>query len=249
MKLPMRPLLVLIAFLATVAMNAAANLLPLNGRTTGEISDEFPIFITPAGYVFSIWSLIYIGLGAYVVWQFTPVARRGLRTRSLGRLFIVTCIANIIWLELWHYGEYVLTLPVMVALLAALVIIYLRLQDEPAGSTPERWCVDIPFTLYLAWVTVATLVNLSVVLHIVGRPFGMDAAAWALAMIALATLIGVVMGWKQRDIVYVAVIAWALAGVALRGGQPAQVVYAAWTGTAITALLALWLLQARLRAA
>lgn len=242
----MRPSLVLAAFLATVAMNAAANLLPLNGRTTGEISDQFQVFITPAGYVFSIWSLIYLGLGAYVVWQFTSAGRSSPRTQGLARLFIVTCIANIAWLELWHYGEYVLTLAAMLALLAALVIIYLRLQNEPPVSTAERWCVDGPFSLYLGWITVATLVNLSVVLDIVGRPIGLDAASWALAMIVLATLIGIVMGWKRRDIVYVAVIAWALEGVALKAGQPAQIVYAAWAGTAITAVLALWLLRSRM---
>ncbi len=243
----MRPLLVLAAFLATVAMNAAANLLPLNGRTTGEISNQFQVFITPAGYVFSIWSLIYIGLGAYIVWHFTPAGRRSPRTQGIARLFIVTCIANIVWLELWHYSEYVLTLAAMIALLAALVIIYLRLQSEPPVSTAERWCVDLPFSLYLGWITVATLVNLSVVLDIVGRPFGLDAASWALAMIVLATAIGMVMGWQRRDVVYVAVIAWALEGVALKAGQPASIVYAAWTGTAITAVLALWALRSRMR--
>lgn len=248
MTLPLRSLLVLIAFLATVAMNAVANLLPLNGRTTGEISDQFQVFITPAGYVFSIWSLIYIGLGAYIVWQFTPAGRRSSRTQGIARLFIVTCIANIVWLELWHYGEYVLTLAAMIALLAALVILYLRLDNEPPFSTAERWCVDVPFSLYLGWITVATLVNLSVVLEIVGRPFGLDAASWALAMIVLATLIGVVVGWTRRDVVYVAVIAWALEGVALKTGQPASIVYTAWAGTAITAVLALWLLRSRMRA-
>jgi len=244
----LRPLLILAAFLATVGMNAAANLLPLNGRTTGEIADQFRIFITPAGYVFSIWSLIYVGLAAYVGWQFTRSGRSSPRVSGLARLFIITSIANIVWLELWHYGQHVLTLAAMLVLFAALVIIYLRLKLEPAASRAEWWCVDAPFSLYVGWVTVATLVNLSVVLDIVGRPFGMTAEAWALAMVVLATLIALGVGLKQRDPIYVAVIAWALAGIAVKAGQPATLIYAAWTGTALTLALVLclsWLTRTR----
>lgn len=243
-----RPLLVSVAFMATVAMNAAANLLPLNGRTTGEISDQFSVFITPAGYVFSIWSVIYVGLAAYVVWQFTA-GRQSQRTQAIARLFIITCIANIVWLELWHYGQYVVTFAAMVALLAALVILYLRLRLEPPASSREWWCVDAPFSLYVGWATVATLVNLSVVLDIVGRPFDIDAATWAVAMVVLATLIALGVGVQQRDPVYVGAIVWALTGVAVKADQPANVAGVSWAGAAVMGILLLWLLAGARRQA
>ncbi len=248
MTRPTRQLLVLVALIATIAMNAAANLLPLNGRNTGEIANQFMIFITPAGYVFSIWSLIYVGLIAYAVYQLTPAGRRSVRVQRISLLFVVSCIANMVWLELWHYGYYVWTLAAMLTLLASLVCIYLLLRASPAISQAEKWCVDYPFSLYVGWVTVATLVNLSVVLDVLGaRPFGMMAATWAIVMIALAATIALLIGFRRKDAIYLAVVAWALEGIALKAGQPANVVTAAWVGTIAVALYTLWILRSRMR--
>lgn len=229
----MRRLSVTLAYVAMVAMNAAANLLPLNGRTTGDIADQFRIFLTPAGFTFSIWSVIYIGLAAYVFYQWTPDGRSSTRVQRISRPFVISCIANMVWLELWHYGHYVATLAAMLVLLASLVVIYNSLSRTSVLIRAERWCVDVPFSIYIGWVSIATLVNLSVVLDIIDARPGISALSWAIAMVVLATLIGLVVGRRRRDPVYQAVVAWALAGVALKPGQPASLVIAASTGAVI----------------
>jgi hypothetical protein len=229
-----RSLLVLIAFLATVAMNAVANLLPLNGRTTGAISDQFRVHITPAGYVFSIWSVIYAGLLAYCIYQLTPAGRRSDRVSRIAPAFVVSAVANIAWLGLWHYGYYPWTLAAMLVLLGTLISIYLVLGNSRAASNAEQWCVDYPFSLYVGWITVATLVNLSVVLEVLdARPFGMTAVTWALWMIVAAGIIGLVVGQRRRDRLYQAVVVWAAVGIALKEDQPDMVSTAAAACAAI----------------
>jgi hypothetical protein len=223
-----RSLLVLIAFLATVAMNAVANLLPLNGRTTGAISDQFRIHVTPAGYVFSIWSVIYIGLLAYCIYQLTPAGRRSDRVAHIAPAFVVSAVANIAWLGLWHYGHYLWTLAAMLVLLGALISIYRTLGDGRPAANAEQWCVDYPFSLYVGWITVATLVNLSVVLEVLdARPFGMSAVTWAVWMIVAAGIIGLIVGRSRRDRLYQAVVVWAAIGIAVRENQPELVSTAA----------------------
>lgn len=240
MKHLSRPALIAIALAATIGMNLLANILPLNGRTTGEISDQFMIFVTPAGYVFSIWSLIYTGMLAYVIWQFTRAGRASPRLQRIGVAFVATCIANIVWLELWHFGFYRLTLAAMLVLLAALVFIYRQLHRIPAPSDAERWCVDVPFSLYLGWVTVATLVNLSVVLDVAdARPFGLGAREWAIWMIVAAGLIGLAVGHLWRDLAFQAVVVWATIGIALKDGQAGTVATTAAICATIVALHAL----------
>ena len=106
----LRQILVLIAAFATIIFNILANALPLNGLNTGELSDRFQIFFVPAGYVFSIWGLIYLGIIAYAIYQVLPAQKENPRLRSIGYLFILSCLANISWLFLWHYELFEFTL-------------------------------------------------------------------------------------------------------------------------------------------
>lgn len=122
----LRQVLVIIAAFATIIFNIAANALPLNGLNTGELSDRFQIFFVPAGYVFSIWGLIYLGLIAYAIYQLLPAQRENPRLRSIGYLFILSCLANIAWLFLWHYEVFEFTL------IAMGVLLYVIDRDLPA---------------------------------------------------------------------------------------------------------------------
>ncbi len=116
-----RQILIVLAVVATIVINGLANALPLNGLQTGQISDSFPVYFVPAGYVFAIWGLIYLGLLAYAVFQALPSQRENARLRSIGGLFLIGSVANIAWIFLWHYLQFPLTLLAMLVLLVTLM--------------------------------------------------------------------------------------------------------------------------------
>ena len=148
------PWLALLSALATVAVTAAANALPLNGLKTGEISDRFAVYFVPAGYVFAVWGLIYVGILAFSVYQLRPAVREDPRLAGVRPWFLASNLANAAWVFLWHYERFPLTLVAMGALLASLVAIHLHLRRGLGPSSPwERWLVDAPFSLYLGWIS------------------------------------------------------------------------------------------------
>ena len=143
--------------------------LPFNGQETGAISDRFAIYFVPAGYVFSIWGLIYLGLIAYAIFQALPAQRENPRLRSIGGLFALASVANIAWIFLWHYEVFPATLAVMLVLLGSLIAIYLRLGTGLTQvSRAETWMVRVPFSVYLGWITVATVANATQLLYFLG---------------------------------------------------------------------------------
>ena len=156
----LRQVVAIVGVLATIAVNVLANTLPINGQNTGDISDRFDIYFVPAGYVFSIWGLIYLGLIAFAVYQALPAQRENPRLQRMGWWFALASVANIAWIFLWHYLVFNWTIVAMLALLGSLIAIYLRLgigrTAVPAG---ERWAVRAPFSVYLGWITVATIAN------------------------------------------------------------------------------------------
>lgn len=219
----LRQILVLIAAFATIIFNILANALPLNGLNTGELSDRFQIFFVPAGYVFSIWGLIYLGLIAYAIYQVLPAQRENPRLRSIGYLFIISCLANIAWLFLWHYEIFEFTLIAMGVLLFSLIAIYLRL-DVGRGevSAGEKWAVHIPFSIYLGWITVATIANTTQLLYYLGwNGWGISAEIWAVIMLAAGVVISAIMSLTRADIAYSLVLVWAYIGIAVKhAGTP-----------------------------
>ena len=240
-KYLVRQITVVVAVVATIAVNVLANALPINGQTTGEISDRFTVYFVPAGYVFSIWGLIYLGLIAYAVYQALPAQRNNVRLRSIDAPFLLSSLANIVWIFLWHYEQFVLTLAMMVVLLASLIVIYLRL-DIGRGQPPaaERWLVHLPFSVYLGWITVATIANATTVLSFVGwNGWGLSDEAWLVIMLAVAVVVAVLMTLTRADIAYLLVLAWAFAGIAIKHADNGIVSTASWVATAVVLLLVL----------
>lgn len=219
---PLLPLLNVAAYLAVIVVNTLANVLPLNGLSTGDISNSFPSLFTPAGYVFAIWGLIYLLLGVFVVFQALPQRRShsGLRsspTQTLGYLFIVSCALNIGWLFAWHYLQIPLSMLLMLGLLGTLIVCYQRLNRERAEVGGLEWLVvRAPFSLYLGWITVATVANVSVLLLSLGVQTGWFTPVWALLAVAAATLIGLRVLQQRGDTLFVLVLVWAFVGVAAR---------------------------------
>ena len=241
-----RQFAVIVVTLATIAINGLATGLPLNGQSTGEISDRFPSLFTPAGYVFSIWGVIYLGLLAYMVYQALPSQRANPRLRSIGWLYVVSGIANSVWIFLWHYNQFAWSLVVMLVLLASLIGIYLRLSPftRRVGAA-ERWTTHIPFSIYLGWITVATVANVATVLldwNWTGGP--LSPALWAILMIAVATVLGLIFTLREVNPAYVFVLVWAFAGIAVKQSATPAV---AWTAIAAAILLVVAIVAGWLR--
>ena len=228
-----------LAVMAVIVINGLANALPLNGQTTGEISGRFQVYFVPAGYVFSIWGLIYLGLIAFVIYQALPAQRENPRLRSIGYLFALSCVANIAWLFLWHYEVFSLTLVAMLALLLLLIGIYLRLGIGCTQvSTAEKWLVHVPFSIYLGWITVATISNVTSLLDYLNwSGWGVSPEAWTVIMLVAGAGIASAVSLTRGDVAYMLVIVWAFAGIAVKHAGTRVVAIAAWVTTALVALM------------
>lgn len=225
---PIRHLAVPAALLAMIAFNVLAVTLPLGGRDTGEVSALFSNLFTPAGFTFSIWSVIYVGLTAFTVYQFLPSQADNPVVQRVAVLFIVSSLLNLSWLLAWHYLWIGTSVVLMVLLLLTLILIYSRVARRAGERTPAyRFMVALPFRLYLGWISVATIANISAYLTSVGWDGGpVGEVGWTLIMIAATVVLGVLSLWTRRDIFYTLVLVWALVGVAAGQTQETAVMVA-----------------------
>jgi benzodiazapine receptor len=219
-----RQVINVLAVAVTLVVNGLANALPLNGKTTGAVSDQFKVFFVPAGYVFSIWGLIYIALIAFAIYQALPAQRENPRLRRVGYWFALSCAANVVWLFLWHYEIFIGTILVMLVLLISLIVIYLRLDiGRQRVSRAERWCVNIPFSVYLGWISVATIANAADVLDY------LNWNGWGITPAAMSFMRGVTA--------YGLVLVWAFIGIAVKQARTPLVANAAWVMSGLVVLV------------
>ncbi len=212
-----------LALVGTLGINGAANALPIGGQTTGEVSAAYPNLFTPASVTFSIWGLIYLALAGFLIHQWRKLMGQGKAeaTETLGATFVLSCVFNGVWLIAWHYGQIALSLLFMIGLLVSLVLIYTRLQNmRKRNVTPQdRWLVYAPFGLYIGWISVATIANVSAFLVSIGFRGGpFSELAWTLVMIGIAFLLGSTFLLIRRDPFPTLVFFWAFTGIALRHG-------------------------------
>ncbi|MBM7619851.1 hypothetical protein JOC95_001703 [Bacillus tianshenii] len=232
----MRIWLNVIAFLLVVLVNYLSNALPLNGQTAGEISDRLNVLFTPAGYVFSIWGLIYLLLGVWVIRQF-PKNRRNLPIyQNTSGLFILSCILNSTWVVLWHYEFFVTTIAVMLSLLLTLIALYKKVQVSDPGLFDR-----LPFSIYLGWVSVATIANISYVLvYLEWDGFGLSDVTWTIIMLVVATLLAIWFNMANRDRVYPLVFVWAFIGIGVKNMEAyTNVAYVAFSLAAVIFVMTL----------
>lgn len=227
-----------VAIVGAIIINILANALPLNNLSTGEISDSFSVFFVPAGYVFAIWGVIYVGLIAFTIYQALPAQRENPRLVRIGYLPALSAVANATWIFLWHYQQFAATLVAMLVLLASLILTYVRLDiGRVAVSRVERWCVDIPTSIYLGWITVATIANVTTVLSYLGwSGWGISPELWAAIMLVIAAVVTLIVGLTRRDIAYMLVIIWATIGIAVKHAGTPLVATTAWLVAAVVGL-------------
>lgn len=198
--------------LLMLTCNVLANTLPFNGLTTAAVSDSFDVFFVPAGYVFSIWGVIYLLLISFTVYTFLNQSDDTGRISRIAPWYLLSSVANSAWLLSWHYQQFGLSVVLMVVLLLSLIRIYML--SRPALDKREYWMSSLPFSVYLGWISVATIANVAAYLDYVSwNGFGIIESAWASIMITIAGLLGIIFALRLRDAAYTLVILWAIAGI------------------------------------
>ncbi|MGD6992990.1 TspO/MBR family protein [Sutcliffiella horikoshii] len=231
-----RLLLNIAAFILVIVVNYLANALPLNGLTTGDIANRITVLFQPAGYVFSIWSLIYLLLGIWIIRQF-PKSRRDLPIYvNTSGLFVLSCLLNSAWVVLWHYGFWVTTVVVMISLLLTLIALYTKMRESNPGKLDFA-----TFSIYLGWISVATIANISYVLVEKGwNGFGLSDVTWTIIMLVVATLLAIGFRISQADWIYPLVFVWAFIGIGVKNMEDySNVAYVAYALAAVILVITL----------
>lgn len=201
MKLKILNLLTLVF---VVVINALANILPINGVMTGEVSAAYDNYFTPAGFTFAIWSVIYLGLLSFVAFQFLS---KTFRPDTIGWLFIINGLSNIGWIYSWHHQLFSITVILMLVILATLLVINLRIDDS------SMW-VKVPFQLYLGWINVATIANLAVFLtYLEWSALGIKEEIWGIVLVSVAAFLGLWQSWIKGWYFGSLAIAWGIWGI------------------------------------
>ena len=211
----------LAGFWGTVVVNGLATFLPINNKTTGELSDQYPNLFVPAGLTFSIWGLIYMLLAIFTIYSVIIAIKKdatGSFINKVGLLFILSCIANIAWIFAWHYEIVPLSMVIMLLLLGLLLAIYMRLGVGKKGpAKKEQYLVHLPFSVYLGWITIATIANVTALLVDVNwNRFGLSEQFWAVAVIIVGIAIALSVLLRRQDIYYCLVVDWALLGIMIK---------------------------------
>ncbi len=217
----------IVLFLATVIVNSIAGSTTLiGGRDTATVSNNYPTLITPAGYVFSIWGIIYILLGVFVVYQALPRERSSNYHKSVSWLFVISSLINIAWIFVWQFESLILSVVLIFALLLSLIAIYLRLNiGKSKVKTSERLAVHLPFSVYLGWITIASIADVAVTLTAYNwNGFGISPETWAIIVVAVALVITMLMLGIRKDVAYALVVIWALVGIGVNHSSNQNVV-------------------------
>jgi len=209
----------IVFLIGTLVVNYLANSLPIGGMNTGELSALYPTMFTPAGFTFAIWGLIYLLLitfTTYLAWGIykeDPKASKIIH--QIGPWFIVSCIANMSWILLWHSQMVGLALLVMIVLWLSIFMLYKTVdQNWLEDSFETSFAVCIPFSVYLGWISVALVANVSVFLVDLGWDgFGIPFAVWTMLMLGIIGLIGIFVLYREGDTAMVTVFIWALWGI------------------------------------
>ena len=228
-------------FAAMIVMNYLANALPLNGKTTGELSDAYPNLFVPAGVTFSIWGIIYTMLIIFCVVQFTT-ANQSVISR-FGWLFGITCLFNALWIVAWHYERLPLSLILMLGLLVSLIWINIFIKDMPYGF------IKAAFGIYLGWICIATIANVTALLVTSGwGGFGISEETWTIIMILVGTLVVALAIWRFDNPFIGLSVVWAFIGIMIKRSPDVRSIFltAAVAMILVSAVLVLTFFRKRL---
>ncbi len=214
-----QPWINLIAILAAFTMNIWANVAPLTGLSIGEISNVYfsEVLVIPASYAFAIWGLIYLGLISLGIYGVLPKNQGHPLIKNIGYFLAISSLVQIVWVFLFQFRFFTLSVFAMIGILIPLIILYQRLKINliPIASA-ERWLIYYPISLYLGWISVATIINIASALNYLGWNGGIFAPqTWTVIMLVIASIIGIMSRIQRQDRVYAGVVVWALAAIAV----------------------------------
>ena len=210
----------IIAIFATLIVNSLSNFFPPGGRNIGEIANTIlsGVLIIPANYAFAIWGLIYLGLIAYSIYQLRHSQRSRATIQQVNALVILASLAQIFWVYLFTLQLFWPSVVAMLVILLPLIRINLLLRNSRSpGSRERRWFAQIPFSIYLAWISVATIVNVASALYISGWDgWGINDIGWTAIMLIIGTVIAAIVAIQRSDVAFNLVFVWAYVAIALR---------------------------------
>ncbi len=224
--------LVIIATVGVIIFNYLAVSGALGGIETAAVSDKYPTRVTPAGYAFAIWSLIYLGIVAFSIYQALPKNLE--RFRSLRTVYILSCAANCAWLYFWHQEAILVSVAMIFLLLGTLAYLNARLQTTETNG--ELWLAKFPFGIYFGWVTAAAIVNITIALvYLNVRVSDSLTVMLGAGLVLIATALGIIIRFKLNNVFYSLAIAWALTAIAVK--QSGQTLIVASAAVAVNILL------------
>lgn len=211
-------------FMIMVATNYLANAVPFNDKTTGQLSDQYPNLFVPAGITFSIWGIIYLLLLIFCVKQSknffsqTPDPSTNALVDKIGLRFIVSCILNSLWILYWHYEHLFFSVIIMLSLLITLIDIVRRINFlSKSAEIQISMVVKAAFGVYLGWICIATIANITAVLVFFGwNALGQSEAFWTCLMVIIGAMI---VSWtlnKLNNAFIGAAVLWAFAGIIIK---------------------------------
>ncbi|ARV61093.1 hypothetical protein BZZ01_22930 [Nostocales cyanobacterium HT-58-2] len=216
----LRQLVTLCAIITAFVVNVLSNIFPLNGLSIGAISNTLfkNVQIIPANYAFAIWGLIYLGLFAFGIYQVLPNQRHDPDLRKIGYFLVIACLAQCIWVYLFLSRLFSLSVVAMLGILLPLIVTYVRLGiGTNSVSRMKKWYVHIPISIYLAWISVATIVNVACALYFAGwNSWKISAEIWTLVMLLVATALAAIIAVGHRNIAHTGVTVWALIAIAIK---------------------------------
>jgi hypothetical protein len=242
----LRQFLTVFAILGAFLINTLSNLYPLNGENVGEISNTrfADVLITPANYAFAIWGLIYLGLIGFAFYQFLAPAQQHSRLRPISYLLVIACIFQSLWIFAFLSRQFTLSVLAMLALLLCLIGIYLQMQKQPRITRAERWLLRVPFSVYLGWISVATVVNIALALFNVGwNGWGIAPTTWTVILLVISSTLPITLLFRYRDLAYALVFVWSFVAIAVRSNFSSITL----TAMGLAILLALLTLAVALR--
>ncbi|MBW6499335.1 MAG: tryptophan-rich sensory protein [Bacteroidales bacterium] len=222
----------LLAFAFMITMNYLANALPLGGKTTGQLSDQYPNLFTPAGITFSIWGIIYLLILVFIIVQLKADSQK--LVSSIGWAFIISALLNGLWIVAWHYERTGLSVLIMLGLLASLIYINQQLSGMPFSIT------KLTFGIYLGWICIATIANVTTLLVSINwGGFGISAEVWTILLIAVGAAVTIITMYRLHNSYLALAVIWAFAGIIIKRQADYQsIVIAAVAGILLVALFA-----------
>lgn len=206
----------IILFIAMIIINSLANIIPINGNTTGDVSSKYTNLFTPAPYTFSIWGVIYLFMGFFCIYSVIASPENdniSTMRHSVGFLFILSCLFNIAWIFAWHYEKIGLSVMCILGLLVTLIIINIRFTITPHISVPLRICV-YGFNVYLGWICAATIANISVFLTKINwTRFGLSPTIWTVILLLVVGVIGLAFIFFGGRFMATLSLLWAIIGI------------------------------------